>query len=119
MFASVLVDSGAPVKFITLPQTAIQYNTYGNTVYLAQSKEGKDGKNQLLAVQKVVVTGETRGDQVTVTSGVAEGDEVVTSGQVKLRNNKRRLPSITMCSRPMTPARCRMSSKVEKVHELH
>ncbi len=34
----------------------------------------------------VIITGETRGDQIAVLSGVKEGDEVVTSGQVKLRS---------------------------------
>ncbi len=87
MFANIAVDVDKPVIYITLPQTAVQYSTYGSTVYLAQSKEDKDGKLQLVAEQSVVVTGETRGDQVAVLSGVKEGDEVVTSGQVKLRND--------------------------------
>jgi membrane fusion protein (multidrug efflux system) len=30
--------------------------------------------------------GDTRGDQVAVTEGIAAGDEVVTAGQVKLRS---------------------------------
>jgi membrane fusion protein (multidrug efflux system) len=46
----------------------------------------KDGKPQDTAQQNVVITGESRGDQVAITSGVKEGDEVITSGQVKLRN---------------------------------
>jgi membrane fusion protein (multidrug efflux system) len=33
-----------------------------------------------------VTTGATRGDQVAILKGVAEGDMVVTSGQIKLRN---------------------------------
>jgi membrane fusion protein (multidrug efflux system) len=82
MFGHVSVDSGAPVKYITLPQTAIVFNTYGNTVYLLE--HGDDGKNTVK--QSVVKAGETRGDQVAILSGVKEGDEVVTSGQVKLRN---------------------------------
>jgi membrane fusion protein, multidrug efflux system len=90
MFANVTVSVDQPVKYITVPQTAIQYNTYGNTVYLAKNKEGKDDKDdkkQLVAEQSVVVTGETRGDQVAVLSGIKEGDEVVTTGQIKLRND--------------------------------
>ena len=85
MFANVTIDTGALEKFITLPQTAIVYNTYGNTVYLVQ-KNNEEGKPPLTAQQSVVITGETRGDQVTVLSGVKDGDEVVTSGQVKLRS---------------------------------
>lgn len=41
---------------------------------------------QLVARQVFIKTGLTRGDQVAVLSGIAEGDEVVTSGQLKLKN---------------------------------
>jgi membrane fusion protein (multidrug efflux system) len=82
MFGSISVDVEKPVKYLTLPQTAIVFNTFGNTVYLVS--EGDDGKKTV--TQSVVTTGETRGDQVAILSGVKEGDEVVTSGQVKLRN---------------------------------
>ena len=34
-----------------------------------------------------MTTGETRGDQVSILSGVKEGDTVVTAGQMKLRND--------------------------------
>ena len=85
MYATVDIDVGKPASFITLPQTAITYNPYGNTVYLAA--KDKDGK--LVARQVFVTTGETRGDQVQVLSGVKAGDEVVTSGQIKLRNGAR------------------------------
>ena len=33
-----------------------------------------------------MTTGATRGDQVAILKGINEGDEVVTSGQIKLRN---------------------------------
>ena len=36
--------------------------------------------------QTFVKTGETRGDQVAVLSGVQEGQTMVTSGQLKLTN---------------------------------
>jgi membrane fusion protein (multidrug efflux system) len=85
MFGHVAVDAGQAAKLITLPQTAIVFNTYGNTVYVIKHGD-KDGKPQDTAQQNVVITGESRGDQVAITSGVKEGDEVITSGQVKLRN---------------------------------
>lgn len=87
MFASVSITIGDPQKQLTLPQTAITYNPYGETVFLVlKGKPGDDGKTPLTAQQKFVKTGETRGDQVAITSGVAEGDTVVTSGQLKLKN---------------------------------
>ena len=36
--------------------------------------------------QVFVTTGETRGDQVAILKGLKEGQQVVTSGQVKLKN---------------------------------
>ncbi len=87
MFATVDIDVYAPQKYVTLPQTAIAFNSYGNIVYLVDD-HGKDaaGKQQFVARQTFVSTGETRGDQIAVISGVKEGDLVVTAGQIKLRN---------------------------------
>jgi membrane fusion protein, multidrug efflux system len=82
MFAKVAVDSGDQQRYLTLPQTAITYNPYGSTVFLVQ--KGKDGKP--IAQQTFVTTGATRGDQVAILKGVKEGDEVVTTGQLKLKN---------------------------------
>jgi len=87
MFATTRIVTGKPGRFITLPQTAIVFNPYGNVVYLALEK-GKNvqGKPNLIAMQKFVKTGETRGDQIAVLEGVKEGDLIITSGQIKLRN---------------------------------
>jgi membrane fusion protein (multidrug efflux system) len=87
MFATVSIDSGAPQKLVTVPQTAIAYNPYGNLVYVVDNKgKGPDGKPQLVVRQTFVTTGATRGDQVAVLKGIKEGDEIVTAGQMKLRN---------------------------------
>jgi membrane fusion protein, multidrug efflux system len=87
MYATVDIDVGAPQKLVTLPQTAITYNAYGSTVYIVDDK-GKDDKGQpkLQARQTFVTTGATRGDQVAILKGVEEGQQVVTSGQLKLKN---------------------------------
>ncbi len=87
MYANVDIDDGEPYTLVTLPQSAITYNPYGNTVYLVQKKGTDDkGKPILSVLQRFVKLGDTRGDQVAVKSGVAVGDEVVTGGQMKLRN---------------------------------
>ena len=88
MFATVGIDVGSAQRLVTLPQTAIAYNSYGNIVFLVEEK-GADaaGKPRLVARQTFVTTGETRGDQVSIVSGVKEGDIVVTAGQMKLRND--------------------------------
>jgi membrane fusion protein (multidrug efflux system) len=87
MFVAVTVDSGAKERRLTLPQTAITFNPYGNTVFVVEDKgKGADGKPRLVAAQRFVSTGATRGDQIAVLSGVKEGETVVSAGQLKLRN---------------------------------
>lgn len=87
MFATVDIDSGAPQRLVTLPQTAITYNAYGSVAYIVDDKgKGPDGKPQLVARQTFVTTGATRGDQVAILKGIKDGDTVVVAGQMKLRN---------------------------------
>ncbi len=82
MFVRVAVLSGAQQHYLTLPQTSITFNPYGSTVFLVQ----KDAKGKRTAQQGFVTTGPTRGDQIAILKGIKEGDEVVTSGQLKLKN---------------------------------
>jgi membrane fusion protein (multidrug efflux system) len=87
MFTTTEIDVGEPQEYVTLPQTAITYNPYGDTVFLVEERGiGADGKPAYFARQKFVKTGETRGDQVAIIEGVKAGDVVVTAGQIKLRN---------------------------------
>lgn len=87
MYATVDIQTGVPQRFVTVPATAIAYNSYGSTAFLIDDK-GKDenGKPKLTARQVVVTTGMTRGDQVAVLTGIKEGETVVIAGQIKLRN---------------------------------
>lgn len=87
MYATATIKAGKPHNYITLPQTTLSYNPYGNTVYLVDNKGKNDkGEPQLIARQSFVKTGQARGDQVAILSGVKEGEEVVSSGQIKLQN---------------------------------
>lgn len=86
MFASISVETGAPENAVTLPQTAVAYSSYGDTVYILKHGKDAQGHEALLANQVFVTLGATRGDQVQVLSGVQQGDVVVTAGQVKLHN---------------------------------
>lgn len=88
MFANVNIKLGDEVKLLTLPQTAVTYNPYGSTVFIAKptGKKDKQGNPALEAQQVFVTTGLTRGDQVAILKGVEEGVTVVTSGQLKLKN---------------------------------
>lgn len=81
MFAEVRVLLPQRDEVLTLPETAITYNPYGDSVFLVQ--EGEQG----LTVQRLQVeTGEVRGGRVEVRSGLEAGQRVVSAGQVKLRN---------------------------------
>jgi membrane fusion protein (multidrug efflux system) len=87
MYATVEINNGPARSLVTVPQTAISYNPYGNVVYVVE-KAGNDdqGHPKLTVQQHFVKTGATRGDQVAIESGIAAGDVVVTQGQMKLHN---------------------------------
>jgi membrane fusion protein, multidrug efflux system len=99
MYATVGIAVGEPATYVTLPQTAITYNPYGDTVYVVESK-GNDaqGKPQLVARQTFVTLGPTRGDQIAILRGIDQGDTIVTAGQIKLHNG-----SVVMIDNSVTP----------------
>src|SRR5690606_23625864 len=91
MFANVTVMSGAPQQVITVPRTAITYSLYGDSVYVLKPLEGQPApekpEDQVFVVERrFVKTGQIRQERVAVTSGLAVGEQVVTTGQVKLSN---------------------------------
>jgi len=99
MYATVEIATGSPQNYITLPQTAITYNPYGDTVYVVDSKgTDAEGKPQLTARQTFITLGPTRGDQVAVLKGVEDGDSVVIAGQIKLHNG-----SVVLIDNSVTP----------------
>jgi membrane fusion protein (multidrug efflux system) len=94
MFASLQVLLPDPQPRIVVPESAITYTLYGNSVYVAVPKKAEDGslvkddKGQpvLIAERRFVETGERRDGQVMITKGVQSGEKVVTAGQLKLDN---------------------------------
>ena len=84
MFVRTTVDAGTQERYLTLPQTAITYNPYGETVYIVRNPSKPGGHPT--ADLTFVTLGPTRGDQVAVVKGLKEGDVVVTSGQLKIKN---------------------------------
>jgi membrane fusion protein, multidrug efflux system len=87
MYATVSIDAGAATNYVTLPNAAITYNPYGDTVFVVtQSGVDGNGKPRSVVQQRFVKLGATRGDQVAVLSGIKSGETVVTAGQMKLRN---------------------------------
>ena len=89
MFVDVAVQLPQEDDVITLPQTAVTYNPYGDSVFVINESETGDGGTELTVERKFIRTGATRGDQVQILKGIEEGDRVVTSGQLKLRNGSK------------------------------
>ena len=87
VFAAVNVLAGRTTDYITLPQTAVTFNPYGETVFVVtQGKSNAGGKPELIAKQTFVTTGATRGDQIAIVDGIKAGETVVSSGQLKLKS---------------------------------
>ncbi|QXH47886.1 efflux RND transporter periplasmic adaptor subunit [Pseudomonas xanthosomatis] len=92
MFASLQLLLPGPQPQVVVPENAITYTLYGNSVYVIGPKKGKDGqpestaegKPQLAVEQRTVQTGERRDGWVVVSKGLQAGDQVVTAGQLKL-----------------------------------
>lgn len=81
MFAQVAIDSGNTGEVLTVPDTAVTYNPYGNSVFLAVAAE-----TGLTVQSRQVRTGQSRGGRVEIVEGLQHGDRVVSAGQIKLRN---------------------------------
>jgi membrane fusion protein (multidrug efflux system) len=81
MFAEVRVLLTTDTRLLTLPDTAITYAPYGDSVFIVVQ-----GEQGLTVQRRQVETGESRQGRVAVLSGLAAGDRVVSAGQVKLRN---------------------------------
>jgi len=80
MFARIAVVLPGDNNVVAVPATAIVYSPYGNSVYVAETKDGV-----LTAQQRFVTLGVRRGDLIALTDGVKAGEQVITTGQGKLR----------------------------------
>lgn len=95
-FARVRFDLGQPRQVVVVPQTAVSFNPYGNSVYVlvdapdevknAEVQEGQQAPQHVVR-QRFVTTGPTRGDLVGITDGLEPGEVVVSSGLLRLRND--------------------------------
>ncbi|MGG7055702.1 efflux RND transporter periplasmic adaptor subunit [Nitrosomonas sp. ANs5] len=82
MFADVQVLSSQQLEVLTLPDTAITYNPYGESVFVVES----DARG-LTVQRRQIETGENRQGRVQIIKGLQAGEHVVSAGQVKLRND--------------------------------
>jgi membrane fusion protein (multidrug efflux system) len=95
MFANVGVVLPDQGQVVTIPLTAVVHASFGDSVFVVEDKKPdapgakttSDGKVIKNARQQFVRLGQARGDFVAVIDGVAPGQEVITAGAFKLRNN--------------------------------
>jgi membrane fusion protein (multidrug efflux system) len=89
MFAEVATRLPVQEEVVTLPQSAITYSPYGDSVFVIRESVDDNGETVLAVDTLYVQTGDMRGDQVAIVSGITAGDRIVTAGQIKLRNGSR------------------------------
>lgn len=84
MFAEVRTLEDREDRVLTVPRTAVSFNTYGDFMFVIE--DGEDG--QLVARRRQVVSGESREGRVVITRGVEAGERVVRAGIIKLRDGQ-------------------------------
>jgi membrane fusion protein (multidrug efflux system) len=95
MFARLRVELTEERALVVVPETAVTFSLYGDSVYVVVEKKdkdgkvvaGADGKPQLGVERRFVRVAERRGGQAGIAEGVKEGERVVTSGQLRLQPN--------------------------------
>ncbi|ASQ45306.1 Multidrug resistance protein MdtA precursor [Legionella clemsonensis] len=93
MFAAISVEQPSIPDTVVLPSTAISYSLYGNSVFVIekdkQGKKDNEGKDILRVRRVFVSTGEQEGNFTVIKKGIEPGQQVVSSGELKLQNGTR------------------------------
>jgi membrane fusion protein, multidrug efflux system len=86
MFATITVVLPDKPPVVTVPETAVDYTLYGDSVFLITEKKEDNGKTSLTAVRTFVRTGNRVQGRAEILSGLKDGDRVVAVGQLKLQS---------------------------------
>jgi membrane fusion protein, multidrug efflux system len=86
MFTTATVVLPDKPQVITVPETAVDYTLYGDSVFVVSEKKGDDGKTSLSAVRTFVQTGNRIDGRTEILKGLTAGDRVVAVGQLKLQS---------------------------------
>jgi multidrug efflux system membrane fusion protein len=86
MFATTTIVLPEKPPVVTVPETAVDYTLYGDSVFLITEKKGDDGKTALTADRTFVKTGNRVEGRVQILKGLKAGDRVVAVGQIKLQS---------------------------------
>jgi membrane fusion protein, multidrug efflux system len=99
MFASTTVVLPDKPAVVTVPETAVDYTLYGDSVFLVEEKKGEDGKSGLVATRTFVQTGNRIEGRAEILKGLKPGDRVVALGQLKLQSGS----AVTISTDPTPP----------------
>jgi len=86
MFAKVSVLMSDMKDVIAIPATAIHYAPYGDSIFVVSEMKDQTGKNFKAVKEQFVKVGQSRGDMISIVSGLKPGEEVVTSGVFRLKS---------------------------------
>src|SRR6266480_4053802 len=99
MFATTTVVLPDKPPVVTVPETAVDYTLYGDSVYLLSEKKGEDGKTSLTVTRTFVQTGNRIEGRAEILKGLKDGDRVVALGQLKLQSGS----AVTISNEPTPP----------------
>src|SRR5882724_8065147 len=99
MFTTTTVVLPDKPPVITVPETAVDYTLYGDSVYLVTEKKEDDGKSSLTVVRTFVQTGNRINGRAEILKGLKDGDRVVAVGQLKLQSGS----AVTISTDPTPP----------------
>jgi membrane fusion protein, multidrug efflux system len=99
MFATTTVVLPDKPPVVVVPETAVDYTLYGDSVYLLTEKKADDGKTSLTAVRTFVQVGNRAGGHAEILKGLKPGDRVVAVGQLKLQSGA----AVTVSADPPPP----------------
>jgi membrane fusion protein, multidrug efflux system len=86
MFATTTVVLPDKPPVVTVPETAVDYTLYGDSVFVINEKKADDGKVTLTADRTYVETGDRINGRAVITKGLKDGDRVVALGQNKMQS---------------------------------
>jgi multidrug efflux system membrane fusion protein len=84
MFANARIVLPPQTGVVTAPETAVDYTLYGDSVFIIRQDGEDSGKPVFKVKRSFVKTGERFDGKVAILSGLAAGDRIVTTGQLKL-----------------------------------
>ena len=99
MFTTTTVVLPEKQPVVTIPETAVDYTLYGDSVYLLTEKKEEDGKTSLTVVRTFVQTGNRIEGRAEILKGLKPGDRVVAVGQLKLQSGA----AVTISANPPPP----------------